>query len=63
MSWTVLSVNQNSVTQLTRVLILERAGYQVVSAENANDAVRLFEQGTVDAVVLGNSMSAESRQF
>lgn len=58
---TVLSVSQHSATQITRNLILERAGYQVLSTGDLKEAVRLFENNEVHAVVLGDSISPERR--
>jgi len=62
MNWTILSISLNSATQITRNLILERAGYQVIAAGDLNEAVRLFEQTNVDAVVLADSVKAEHRE-
>lgn len=62
MTRTVLSISQHSATQITRNLILERAGYKVLSAGDLPEALRLFEAHPVDAVVLGDSVSAEERQ-
>ena len=62
MTRTVLSVSQHSATQITRNLILERAGYKVLSTGDLAEALRLFEANSVDAVVLGDSVSAEDRQ-
>src|SRR5215471_16354212 len=58
---TVLSVSQHSATQITRNLILERAGYRVLSTGDLHEAISLFEQNDVHAVVLGDSISAEKR--
>lgn len=62
MSRTVLSVSQHSATQITRNLILERAGYGVLSAGDPREAVSLFQQNEVHAVILGDSISPEKRQ-
>ena len=59
---TVLSVSQHPATQLTRNLILERAGYQVISTGNSLDAARLLERSDVHALVLEDSISAGERQ-
>jgi DNA-binding NtrC family response regulator len=59
---TVLSVSQHSATQITRNLILERAGYRVLSTGDLTEAVNLFEKNDVHAVVLSDSISAEKRQ-
>jgi len=58
----VLSVSQHSATQITRNLILERAGYQVISTGDLSEALQLFTDNVVHAVVLGDSISAENRQ-
>lgn len=58
----VLSVSQHSATQITRNLILERAGYRVLSTGNPEEAIRLFQAHFIDAVVLGDSLSAEDRE-
>jgi len=62
MNWTILSVSPNSATQITRNLILERAGYQVIAAGDLKEALQLFEQRNVDAVLLADSMNAEYRE-
>ena len=58
---TVLSVSQHSATQITRNLILERAGYRVLSAGDVKEALHLFENNDVHAIVLGDSLSPERR--
>lgn len=62
MNWTILSVSLNSATQVTRNLILERAGYRVIAADDLKEALQLFEQQAVDAVLLADSMNAEYRE-
>lgn len=62
MNWTILSVSPHSATQITRNLILERAGYKVIAAGDLKEALQLFEQRDVDAVLLADSMSAEYRE-
>ena len=62
MNWTILSISPNSATQITRNLILERAGYRVIAAGDLKEAVQRVEQTNVDAVVLADSMSAEYRE-
>jgi len=62
MNWTILSISPHSATQITRNLILERAGYRVIDAADVGEAVRLFEQRKVDAVVLAGSINAGSRE-
>lgn len=62
MNWTILSVSPNSATQITRNLILERAGYRVIDAGDLKEALQLFEQRDVDAVLLADSINAEYRE-
>lgn len=61
MSVTVLSVSQHSAAQITRNLILEQAGYRVLSTGDLKEAIHLFENNEVHAVVLGGSVSPERR--
>lgn len=61
MRQTVLSVNQHTATQITTNLILERAGYRVLSTRDLEEAIRLFEISAIDAVVIGDSISAHNR--
>jgi DNA-binding NtrC family response regulator len=58
---TVLSVSKNSAVQVTRNLILERAGYKVLSTIDLSEAVRLFETSNVDAIILGDSLGPDER--
>ncbi|PYP87464.1 MAG: hypothetical protein DMG65_16945 [Candidatus Angelobacter sp. Gp1-AA117] len=62
MNWTILSISPHSATQITRNLILERAGYRVIAAGDLKEAVQRVKQTNVDAVVLADSMSAEYRE-
>jgi DNA-binding response OmpR family regulator len=59
MSWTLLCVSKSSPAQITRNLILERAGYQVVAASDPVEATSIFTASVVHAVVLGDSLSRE----
>jgi CheY-like chemotaxis protein len=59
MGCTVLCVSKKSPAQVTRNLILERAGYNVVSIVDPADAVRVFVSSVIAAVVLGPSMPAD----
>jgi DNA-binding response OmpR family regulator len=59
MSWTLLCVSTNSPAQVTRNLILERAGYHVLAARSAMEATSIFTASVVHAVVLGDSLSRE----
>ena len=61
MGWTVLCVSKISPAQITRNMILERAGYRIVAIDDPNEAVRIFKTSVVDAVVFGDSMNGEQR--
>jgi len=61
MSWTLLCVSKASPAQVTRNLILERAGYRVVSVSDAAEAALIFLSGTVHAVVFGDSFGGDQR--
>ncbi len=58
MGWTVLCVSKISPAQVTRNMILERVGYNVVAVGDPAEAVRVFTASTIAAVVLGPSMPA-----
>ena len=61
MRWTVLCVSKASSAQITRNLILERAGYCVIAARDQAEATSLFTQSVIHAVVLGDSLQPEQR--
>jgi len=61
MRWTLLCVSRPSFAQVTRNLILERAGYIVVPARDPAEATELFNPAVVHAVVIGDSLHAEQR--
>ncbi|HXO37156.1 MAG TPA: response regulator [Candidatus Acidoferrum sp.] len=61
MEWTVLCVSKISPAQITRNMILERAGYRVVAIDDPAEAVRMFMASTVSAVVFGDSIEGEQR--
>ena len=61
MGWTVLCVSKISPAQITRNMILERAGYQIVAIDDPGEAVRIFKTSSVDAVVFGDSVNGEQR--
>ncbi len=61
MGWTVLCVSKISPAQITRNMILERAGYQIVAIDDPDEAVRIFKTSAVDAVVFGDSVNGEQR--
>lgn len=56
MAKVILCVDDESLGLKLRRLVLEHAGYTVVTAENGADALRLFESEDVTAVVLDYSM-------
>jgi DNA-binding NtrC family response regulator len=57
----VLCVSKISPAQITRNMILERAGYQVIAIDDPGKAVRIFSASVVDAVVFGDSINGEQR--
>lgn len=61
MRWTLLCVSKPSFAQVTRNLILERAGYVVVPARDPAEATELFNPLVVHAIVIGDSLHAEQR--
>jgi DNA-binding NtrC family response regulator len=61
MGWTVLCVSKISPAQITRNMILERAGYQIVAIDDPDEAVRIFKTAAVSAVVFGDSVNGELR--
>jgi CheY-like chemotaxis protein len=61
MGWTVLCVSKISPAQITRNMILERAGYQIIAIDDPDEAVRIFNTSAVDAVVFGDSINGEQR--
>lgn len=58
----LLCVSERSSAQVTRDLILERAGYRVVSISDAAEAGRIVANSVVHAVVLCDSMETEERR-
>src|SRR5215469_5664153 len=61
MGRTVLCVSKISAAQITRNMILERAGYQVVAVDDPGEAARVFKTAVVDAVVFGDSVNGDQR--
>jgi DNA-binding response OmpR family regulator len=61
MEWAVLCVSKISPAQITRNMILERAGYQIIAIDDPDEAVRIFKTSVVDAVVFGDSINGEQR--
>jgi CheY-like chemotaxis protein len=61
MGWTVLCVSKISPAQVTRNMILERAGYRIIAIDDPNEAVRIFKTSVVDAVVFGDSIDGDQR--
>jgi CheY-like chemotaxis protein len=54
-------VSKSSPAQVTRNLILERAGYQILSASSPAEATAIFTTRVVHAVVVGDSLHADQR--
>jgi CheY-like chemotaxis protein len=54
-------VSKTSPAQVTRNLILERAGYKVISASDPEEAAAIFTSKAVHAVVVGDSLEADQR--
>lgn len=61
MGLTILCVSKYSPAQVTRNMILERAGYNIVSVVDPAEAVRIFTGSAVSAVVFGDSIPAAQR--
>jgi len=61
MGLTVLCVSKISPAQVTRNMILERAGYKVIAIANLDDAARIFMVSSIDAVVFGDSIQPDQR--
>lgn len=61
MGWTVLCVSKISAAQITRNMILERAGYKVIAIANPEEAVRIFTASALDAVIFGDSIQLDQR--
>ncbi len=61
MGWTVLCVSKISAAQITRNMILERAGYKVIAIANLEEAVRIFTASALDVVVFGDSIQPDQR--
>ena len=61
MGWTVLCVSKISPAQVTRNMILERAGYKVIAITNPNEAARAFAASAIHAVVFGDSIQSDQR--
>ena len=61
MGWTVLCVSKISPAQVTRNMILERAGYKVIAIASPDEATRAFAASAIDAVVFGDSIQADQR--
>ena len=58
---TILCVSKYSPAQLTRNMILERAGYHVISVIDSAEAARIFSESGVNAVVIGDSIPFTQR--
>lgn len=55
-SHVILCVDDEPVGLKVRKILLERAGYQVLTASNGPDGIRIFSAEPVEAVVLDYSM-------
>lgn len=55
---TVLCVEKGGVRAKARCSALKRAGYEMISAENVADALKIFVSQTIDAVVLDADYSS-----
>jgi DNA-binding NtrC family response regulator len=56
---TILCVSRPSAAQVTRNLILERAGYRVLATDDPREAERIFSGGGVNAVVFGETKAQQ----
>jgi CheY-like chemotaxis protein len=61
MGRTVLCVSKTSPAQITRNMILERAGYKLVATGDPAIALGIFTGLEIDAVVVGDSIPAGQR--
>lgn len=61
MGLTILCVSRLSPAQATRNMILARAGYNILSAVDPAEAVRIFNGSTIHAVVFGDSIPSAQR--
>jgi DNA-binding NtrC family response regulator len=61
MGLTILCVSRASAAQVTRNLVLEQAGYRVLATEDPEEAERIFSDGGVSAVILGETIQAQQR--
>jgi hypothetical protein len=59
MGWTVLCVSKISPAQITRNMILERAGYQVIPIDDPALALQVFTTSIINAVVFGESIRSQ----
>lgn len=56
---TILCVSRASAAQVTRNLVLEQAGYRVLATDNPHEAERIFSDGAINAVILGETVKAQ----
>src|ERR1700753_1815475 len=61
MGLTILCVSKYSPAQVTRNMILERAGYSIISVVDPAEAVQIFTGSAVSAVVFGDSIAPAER--
>ena len=58
----ILSISYDPSLLATRELVLRQAGYQVASALQFADALRLCSQGTFDLIIIGHSIPRSEKQ-
>ena len=61
MGLTILCLSKISSAQVTRNMILERAGYNVISTADPVTAIEIFTGAAIHAVVFGDSIPADQR--
>src|SRR5579862_1952122 len=59
---TILSYGADSILLATRGMVLEQAGYQVISAESFQNALLVLMNHQIDACVLCQSLTEEERR-
>jgi CheY-like chemotaxis protein len=52
----ILSIDEEPLVLHTRTLVLQSAGFGVLPASTAPEALQLFHRGAVDAVLLGHNL-------
>lgn len=57
----ILSTSRNATVLRTRNLVLQSAGYEVVTTRDADEFLQLFADQTFHGVVIGDSIELEER--